>query len=147
METKQISWTPSSQWSDSSDDFGDADLVLVFADADYFQTPACYEDLRSRFPHARIAGCSSSGSVNLRSRFPHARIAGCSSSGSVLGNTISDADVVATAVRFKHGTARLAVAHVTAVENIRSLAAGLMETLKSDELRHVLVFSDGLLVN
>jgi hypothetical protein len=126
MQTTQIRWTPDAAWS-GGDDFRDADLVLVFADAAYFQTTACYQDLKDKFPHACIAGCSSSGSV--------------------LGSTISDGDVVATAVRFGHGKVKLAVADVAAGENIRMLAAGLMEKLKSGDLRHVLVFSDGLLVN
>lgn len=142
MQTTQIRWTRGSNWSDGADGFHDADLVLVFADAEYFHTPACYLDLKERFPLAHIAGCSSSGSV--------------------LGTGISDNDVVAMAVRFAHGKVRLAVAHVTESENIQSLAAGLMEQLTSDHavtgrdakgldamdtLKHVLVFSDGLMVN
>ena len=132
MQTTQIRWTRGSHWSDSADSFHDADLVLVFADAEYFQTPDCYQDLKDRFPRARIAGCSSSGSV--------------------LGSIISDDDVVATAVRFARGKVRLAIAHITESENIRSLATALMEQLNSDrsatgDLKHVLVFSDGLLVN
>lgn len=127
MQTTQIRWTPGAHWSDSADDFRDAGLALVFADAAYFQTPACYQDLKDRFPRARIVGCSSSGSV--------------------LGSTVSDDDVVATAVRFARGKVRLAVADVTSGENIRSLAGRLMEELKSDDLKHVLVFSDGLTVN
>lgn len=132
MQTTQIRWTRNSHWSDSADGFVDADLVLVFANAGYFETADCYQDLKDRFPIAHIAGCSSSGSV--------------------LGITISDDDVVATAVRFAHGNARLAVAHVTENEDIQLLAARLMEQLKSDQaatgdLKHVLVFSDGLLVN
>lgn len=126
MQTRQIRWTPDAAWSEG-DDFRDADLVLVFADADYFQTPACYQDLKDKFPHACIAGCSSSGGI--------------------LGSTISDGDVVATAVRFGNGKVKLAAADVTTGESSLMLAAGLMEKLKAEDLRHVLVFSDGLMVN
>ncbi|MEO8331578.1 MAG: FIST N-terminal domain-containing protein [Gallionella sp.] len=126
METMQISWTPDAAWS-GGEAFRDADLVLVFADAAYFETPDCYQALKEKFPQACIAGCSSSGSV--------------------LGSVISDGDVVATAMRFERGKVRLAVADVTPGANIRMLAAGLMEQLLSDDLRHVLVFSDGLMVN
>lgn len=101
--------------------------MLVFAGAEYFQTKACYQDLKDLFPRAHIVGCSSAGSV--------------------LGSTISDDDVVATAVRFSHGKARLAVAQITENSNIQALASGLMEQLRSDDLRHVLVFSDGLMAN
>ena len=125
MKTTQIRWLPESGWC--GDDLPEASLVLVFADAPYFSTPACYQYLKNKFPNACIAGCSSSGNV--------------------FGSAISDSDVVATAVRFERGTVRLAVADVTAGEDIQKLAAGLMEKLKSDDLRHVLVFSDGLMVN
>lgn len=132
MDTTQLRWTAGSDWSDSPDGFHDADLVLVFADADYFQTSACYQYLKERFPLAHIAGCSSAGSI--------------------LGSVISDEDVVATAVRFSHGKVRMAVALVTGDDDIRTLAAGLMKQLTSAQhttgaLQHVLVFSDGLAVN
>ena len=127
MQTTQIRWTPDSKWSNSADDFRDADLVLAFANTAYFQTSACYQSLKEKFPRAHIVGCSSSGSV--------------------LSNTISDDDVVATAIRFDHGKIRLAIADVAACADIRSLASKLMEELKATDLKHVLVFSDGLLVN
>ncbi|MDO8413408.1 MAG: FIST N-terminal domain-containing protein [Gallionellaceae bacterium] len=127
MQITQIRWTPAAQWNNSADDCRDADLVLVFADADYFQTPACYQDLKNKFPHAHIVGCSSSGTV--------------------LGNTISDGDVVATAVHFEQGKVRMATADVKPGEDIRALAGSLMKELQATDLKHVLVFSDGLLVN
>ncbi len=127
METSQFRWTPEAHWHDSRKDFRDADLVLVFADAAYFQTPACYHDLKEQFPRAHIAGCSSAGNVR--------------------GIRVSDGDIVATAVRFEQSTARMAVAQVTAGQNIQALAGDLMEQLISDDLKHVLVFSDGLMVN
>ena len=48
MQTTQIRWTPDSKWSNSADDFRDADLVLAFADTAYFQTPACYQALKDK---------------------------------------------------------------------------------------------------
>ena len=37
MQAMQIRWTPDSHWSNSDEDFRDASMVLVFADASYFQ--------------------------------------------------------------------------------------------------------------
>lgn len=105
----------------------DADVVFAFADADFFQTQACYQQLRERFPQARIVGCSSSGSV--------------------LDTRISDGDVVATAVKFERGRVALAVADLAPERSVREVAAGLMDELKSDDLRHVFVLSDGMQVN
>jgi len=126
MQTLQIRWLPDTGW-DSENNFNDAHLVLVFADTDFFHSPACYQELKEKFPDACIAGCSSSGSVQ--------------------GSVISDGDVVVTAVRFEQCNVRLAVADVTEGADIRMLASGLMNELIADDLKHVLVFSDGLMVN
>jgi hypothetical protein len=130
VQTTQIRWTPDTRWSGEADDqFRDADLVLVFGDSPHFQTAHCFQELRQRFPDAVIVGCSSSGSVQ--------------------GSSISDADVVATAILLERGRVHMAAAHVdaNAADGVRGLAAGLMGRLKAPDLRHVLVFSDGLLVN
>lgn len=126
MKIAQIRWTMAGGWGETVG-LADADLVLVFGNCEYFKTTACYERLTALFPKACIAGCSSAGTI--------------------LGSAITDDDVVATAVKFNHGHARVAVADVNPGVGIRNLAAGLMEQLKADDLRHVLVFSDGLVVN
>jgi hypothetical protein len=125
MKIAQIRGNSADPWI-GGEDLKDAHLVLVFGDCNYFQDPACFQRLSEMFPNACIAGCSSAGTV--------------------LGSAITD-DVVATAIKFANGSARLAVADVTPDTDIRALAAGLMEQLKADDLRHVLVFSDGLAVN
>ncbi|MBI3902725.1 MAG: FIST C-terminal domain-containing protein [Nitrosomonadales bacterium] len=127
MQINQIHWSSVSHWSQTDDGARDAGLVLVFADTDYFHTPACHRELKEKFPQALIVGCSSSGSVQ--------------------GSYISDDGIIATAVKFKYGRVRLATADVAACRSVRALAANLMEDLAEDDLRHVLVFSDGLLVN
>ncbi len=126
MKTAQLRWTATTGWV-GPDGLKDAHLVLVFGDSNFFQTGPCYESLAERFPNACIAGCSSSGTI--------------------LGSSITDDDVVATAVQFDNGHARLAVADVTKDTDIRATAASLMEQLNADDLRHVFVFSDGLIVN
>ena len=127
MQTTHIRWTSDRHWVGDAH-LLDADLVLAFGDAPYFQSPECFQALRQRYPRALIVGCSSSGSVQ--------------------GEAISDGDVVATAVRLDHGRVRMAAAHLDGGEtSIRELAANLMSRLKAPDLRHVLVFSDGLLVN
>jgi hypothetical protein len=104
-----------------------ADLVLVFADDEYFQTAACYTELRGIFPKAHIVGCSSSGSV--------------------LGVEISDGDVVATVVRLERSTVRLATVDIDPEKGAGELGMQLMEELGATDLRHVFVLSDGMQVN
>lgn len=127
MKTSQFLWTPSAGWSQPAPALPDADLVLVFADAEHFRSAACFDELKAQFPRAHIVGCSSSGSV--------------------VDTHLNDGDIVATAVRFERGAIKLALCDIQAGENVEELAAGLMEQLKADNLRHVFVLSDGLQVN
>ncbi|MDE2622490.1 MAG: FIST C-terminal domain-containing protein [Betaproteobacteria bacterium] len=129
MQITQLRWAPESRSWDGGEAFDRADLVLVFAHADHFQTEACYHELRNRFPKALIVGCSSAGSI--------------------LGTAISDGDVVATAVYFGHSRVQLACAHDvgSSKSGLRSITRRLMDALQGPDLQHVLVFSDGLEVN
>lgn len=127
MQTAQIRWSEKSGWNQPPGFSASADLVLVFADAVFFQSEACY--------------------IQLRDLFPQAHIVGCSSSGSVMGVEISDGDVVATAVKFEHSRIRLATVDMQPGAGARELGASLMAELDAADLRHVFVLSDGLQVN
>lgn len=127
MEIKQFRWTAESGWESPTASASTANLVLVFADAAYFQQPECYRDLRAMFPLARIVGCSSSGNIN--------------------DTSISDGDIVVTTVTLANGRVRLVSAPVEAGCDLQALAAGMMGELAEKDLRHVLVLSDGLSVN
>jgi hypothetical protein len=125
MQIAQIRWTEKAGWG-AAPSFA-VDLVLVFAESPYFQTEACFAELRQRFPQAKIAGCSSSGSI--------------------LGVEISDGDVVATAVRLENARVRLATASIHSGKTANEIGLQLMSDLAAEDLRHVFVLSDGLQVN
>ncbi|MCX7193582.1 MAG: FIST C-terminal domain-containing protein [Proteobacteria bacterium] len=125
MQVGQISWSGKSGWEPAPDFSAVADLVLVFADAVFFQTEACYNELRSLFPKAHIAGCSSSGNV--------------------LGVEISDENMVASIIKFEHSGIRLASIDVQSGEP--DLGVKLMGELMAPDLRHAFILSDGLQVN
>lgn len=127
MKTAQIRWTPAAGWGAFPDFAEHADLLLVFADAAHFYEAGCYAELRAAFPQAHIVGCSSSGTV--------------------MGVTISDEDVVATAVKLERARVRLATADIAPGKGARELGEYLMTQLQADDLRHVFVLSDGLQVN
>ena len=126
MKISQLQWTAEKSWM-GGNDLPDADLVLAFGDHDYFHSAECFAELRKRFPKACIAGCSSSGNVQA--------------------SKITDKDIVATAVRFEHGHVRMVSFDVTPGANVAELARATGEQLKAADLRHVLVFSDGMCVN
>lgn len=128
MKTTQIRWNPTSGWQDLDPDSGrQAELVLVFANHAYFHDAACYADLKARFANAHILGCSSAGNV--------------------LGTTISDDDIVATAMSFENGYVKVAVEDVAPETDIEDLGVRIMENLNHDVLNHVFILSDGLRIN
>ena len=127
MQVSQIRWSLKSGWGNPPNFSATADLVLVFADADYFQTEDCYHQLRAMFPQAHITGCSSSGSV--------------------MGVEISDGDVVATAIKLDRSSIRLESVEVEPGKSALEQGKNLMAELEGPDLRHVFVLSDGLQVN
>ncbi len=127
MQISQLRWSANRGWSEVPGFATEANLVLVFADTEFFQTALCYQQLREIFPQAHIAGCSSSGSVS--------------------GVQISDGDMVATALKVEHGRVRMAVADMTAEAVAADLGIRLMSELSEPDLRHVFVLSDGLQIN
>lgn len=127
MKINQIRWSEKSGWGALPGGAVDADVVMVFADHPFFQTPACYKELREKFPRAHIVGSSSSGSV--------------------MGVEISDGDLVVTAIKLEKSTVRLASIDIAQPTDSRELGVALMGKLGAPDLRHVFVLSDGLLVN
>lgn len=127
MRIDQIRWSAKNGWEAPSALSAEADLVLVFADHPYFQESACYTQLRDMFPQAHIVGSSSSGSV--------------------MGVTISDGDMVATAIKLDKSRVRLAAVDISPASDSRESGMNLMKQLTATDLRHVFVLSDGLQVN
>jgi len=127
MKNAQIRWSEKAGWEKAPDFAAVAELVMVFADHDFFHSEACFNNLRATFPKAHILGCSSSGTIG--------------------GVEISDEDVVATAIKLERSRVRLA--SVDVLEGISASDAGvhLMKELQGEDLRHVFVLSDGLSVN
>ncbi len=90
---------------------------------------------------------NSANFFSIRTAFPYALIAGCSTAGEIHGTTVSDETLVVTVVNFEQTHLHFAKADIT--EASQSFAAGrsLVASLPMDDLAHVLVFSDGLKVN
>lgn len=83
----------------------------------------------------------------LRVRFPRAVCCGCSTSGELLEGHISDDTAVAALVKFSGVRVRAVKSHQTSPTASRSAGRDAAEQLRAPDLRHVLVLSDGLLVN
>ena len=127
MQITQISWSESTGWEQAGESAAKADLVLVFGDHDFFHSDDCFKELRSLFPAAHIAGCSSAGNIT--------------------GTLISDGNIVATVIHLAHSSVRLTSLDIAPGDDARQLGSRLMAELAAPDLRHVFVLSDGLQVN
>ena len=83
----------------------------------------------------------------LHRLYPSASITGCSTSGEIIDTTVDDDTVVINMLRFEKTSHQIKSIELT--DEIDSEIAGqrLYESLASDDLQHVLILSDGLVVN
>lgn len=129
MQTAALRWTPHDGWTPPAADWpSTADLVLYFGPRQLLARP-------------------DSPRADLLARFPRAVCAGCSTAGEILDRDVSDDDLVALCVSFHHTTLRAESVLVPNAGASFEAAASLGRQLASPGLRHVLVLSDGLLVN
>jgi hypothetical protein len=85
--------------------------------------------------------------LSLRARFPVARLVLTSTAGNFADIQLEDGELVCTALKFSTATVRTAAAQLTPAIDLRNLCRGLADELAGEGLRHVLLFSDGSLVN
>lgn len=104
----------------------DAQLVFLFGDRNLALSEAINADLRTHFPHAEIIGCSTSGEI--------------------LGTELHDDSLCLTAVHFSHTPVKAAIANI-ANQSLDEAVAQLTRAIAAEDLKHVLVLSDGQKVN
>ncbi|HAS6349632.1 TPA: hypothetical protein I7241_16975 [Vibrio vulnificus] len=96
-------------------------------------------------------GTQHSQAINLlHQAMPHSKILGCSTAGEMLDNTILDGSLVATIVAFEKSRIEQVCDSISTFSGDSFvLGKSLSEQLVSrgDDLKHVFVLSDGLLVN
>lgn len=80
-------------------------------------------------------------------RYSGAVCAGCSTSGEILGRTVTDDSLAVLCVSFASTRVRGELLAVSDAAHSHEAAAELGRRLAAPDLRHVLVLSDGLLVN
>lgn len=104
----------------------DAQLLLLFGDRNL----ALNADINSE----------------LRARFPQADIIGCSTSGEILGTELHDESLCLTAIQFARTNTRVALANLGG-RSLEDTVAQVAGALPHEELKYVLVLSDGQQVN
>ncbi len=79
--------------------------------------------------------------------FPKAVIIGCSTAGEILGTSVRDNTIVATALQFEKSTIVSKFVTINETSDSYNKAKELIEGLPKDGLKHVFVLSNGLIVN
>ncbi len=83
----------------------------------------------------------------LKVQYPETVIVGCSTAGEIMGDQVLDGSIALTAVKFRATRVSLAETFVSHHKDSLSTGHHLYEQLRAEDLKHILVFSDGLLVN
>jgi hypothetical protein len=129
MKTTTLSWRPDTGWSRPLADISfPVHLILYFGSRD-------------------ILSLDNSPWKALRQAFPQAICAGCSSSGEIKDMTVTDDHLVAVVVSLEKSCVQSAAITVSGPADSLEAGRKLGAQLPAPGLRHVLILSDGLLVN
>src|SRR5277367_6696684 len=125
MRAQKIVWNKKAGWTAELADA--ASLVLYFGTREALACGARYEELRDRFPHAHILGCSTGGQIN--------------------DNDVNDDEIIAAAIEFDATRLRLSHQQINDPSHSRACGEAVGRALHADDLAGVFVLSDGLNVN
>ncbi len=84
---------------------------------------------------------------HLARSFPRSHLLGCSTAGEIFDDTVRDGSLAVAAVRFDETRIKTAMATTDSATDSFSAGESVARQLAGDELRSVLVLSDGLHVN
>lgn len=84
---------------------------------------------------------------SLQQKFPNIRLISCSSAGEILGKNVSESSAVAVILSFEKTPFVFATANCRDHKNSVELGKHLASQLDTNELKYVLVISDGNLIN
>ncbi len=129
MIIKQESLSPKMNFKDlpSNSPLPAANLVLAFGSIKRFSDNNLQKQLRDRYPAAQIVGCSTSGEINQ--------------------SGVYDESLQLTAILWEKTVQKVTHTKMNTMQSSFETAMGLAKQLKSDNLRTVILFSDGLHVN
>ncbi|MEL6987803.1 MAG: FIST N-terminal domain-containing protein, partial [Bacteroidota bacterium] len=102
-------------------------LVLVFGNRKLLEEKERFEEIKSFYPKAQIVSVSTSGEI--------------------IGRKVQDETIVINAIEFEKTEVKLIKLNRSDFESSRDLGGQMSSKLNTEDLRHILVFSDGGLVN
>jgi hypothetical protein len=123
MKTEQIQWTVTKDWDTSNIQLSNAQLVLVFAGIDIIPNSHYYATLHAAYPKADIVLISTSGEIQ--------------------GNEMFENSASATAIHFEKTPIRISKKENIAGQDAVQIGQQITSDLLADDLKHILVFSEG----
>lgn len=129
MIVSQLRWSQDQGWSSPTNTaiFEKAQLVLAFGGIDTIGNPERYQELCERFPNANIV-------IN-------------STAGEISASSVVDQTIVANAVAYEKTRIQPVAVDMNDIQDSQECGRQLAQTLLTDELNHVLILSDGGMVN
>lgn len=126
MKSYQKSITQSVEVSQLNPGF-DPDIILLFISPNFKESQEYVYQIKERFPKATITGCSTSGEI--------------------CGTEVTDASIVFNALVFNTTKHMLESIKINDSSSSEDAGLQLRQALDAPDLKHILVFSDGLNVN
>jgi len=123
MKTEQIQWTVNQDWNISNIQLNNAQLVLVFAGIDIIPNCNYYETLHAAYPKADVILVSTSGEIH--------------------GNEMFENSASATAVFFEKTPIKISTRENIAGQDAIEIGKQITSDLLADDLKHILLFSEG----
>uniref|UniRef100_UPI004048D4F3 FIST signal transduction protein n=1 Tax=Aliarcobacter sp. TaxID=2321116 RepID=UPI004048D4F3 len=108
-------------------EYANVNIVFLFGDTDVIKDEKRYFEILELFPNAKIVGCSSSGNIQ--------------------GEELSNDPLIATAVLFEKASVEISSLNFSEGDDVEKLSENLINNLPKENLKHIFVLSDGLLIN
>jgi hypothetical protein len=129
MQIEQSSWTLKDGWvaTKSSNLKEKANFVIVFGAIDIINNEDRFYEIKENYPNANILLCSTAGEI--------------------IKDRVEDNSIIVTAIYYEKTKLNFVEINVEDFENSYSCGAEIAAQMDFKNLKHVLVLSDGILVN
>ncbi len=114
-------------WQPNLPALKDADLILLFGDRELAQSKSITQDLNRSYPNASMIGCTTSGEI--------------------IGSRVHDKSLVLTVIQFDNTKIDTQSVSIDNYSDSHAAGKALAQKLTKDELKCVLVLSDGQKIN
>lgn len=128
MKIAQYIFKDDNNWKlTSENEITDANLLIVFGHRQKIETTKAYALLKQKFPGTQIIGCSTSGEI--------------------LNTNVYDGSITATAILFEKSEVVSHHLKINTTEESYEAGQKIVKAFNPDNLKHLFVLTDGLVVN